>query len=250
MVHELYEKGSSLDHKELRKKFPDSLFELFKIPGLGPKKVKKLYSELEIKSVGELEYACKENRLLDLEGFGVKSQEKILQGIMHHKKAAGHYLIDFADSEAGKVLQYIKKQPGVVKAEIAGSIRRRKEVIKDIDVLVTAKNPKKIHDAFAGYPGVEHVVAHGDTKSSVTLKSGINCDLRTVSEKEYPCALYYFTGSKEHNVAVRTLAKKKGYKINEYGLFKGTRLIPCRDEAQIFKTFGMHPVPPEVRENA
>lgn len=249
VIHDLCEKGKSKDYESLRKGFPDSLFELFRIPGLGPKRIKVLYEKLHIKSVGELEYACKENRLLKLDGFGAKSQEKILQGIQQLKKAHGHYLIDFATHESQKLFDYLKKQKGVLRIEVAGSIRRCKEVVKDIDILVAAKNPADIHNAFVKYPQVESVIAHGDTKSSITLKSGMNSDLRTVTEEEFPYALYYFTGSKEHNVAVRTIAKKKGIKINEYGLFKGTRRIPCKDEADIFKSVGLHYIPPEVREN-
>lgn len=249
IVRELFEKGKSRDFEALKRGFPATLFELFRIPGLGAKRIKVLYEKLGVKSVGELEYACQENRLLDLEGFGEKSQENILQGIRHFKKAAGHYRLDTAWAEAGKVLGHLKKQPGVLLAQIAGSLRRMKEIVKDIDLLVCAKKPAAVHKAFVGYRDVESVAAHGDTKSSILLKSGIQCDLRTVAEKEFPFALYYFTGSKEHNVAVRTIAKKKGYKINEYGLFKGSRFIACKDEEEIFKRLGLHYVPPELREN-
>ena len=247
-VHELFQKGKLKYYEELRKSFPKGILNLLEIPGLGPKRVKVLYDKLKIKSVEELEKACGENELLKLEGFGEKSQENILQGIQQRKKSAGHFLISTAQREARQFVAYLKKQKGLEKTEVAGSIRRRKEVVKDIDILVTAKEAEKIHDAFVKYPQVENVVAHGYTKSSVTLKSGINCDLRTVSAKEFPFALYYFTGSKEHNVAVRTIAKKAGYKINEYGLFKGKRFIPCKDEAEIFEKFGFRYIPPELRE--
>lgn len=249
IIHDLYEKRKSADYEKLRKGFPDSLFELFRIPGLGAKRIKVLYEKLHIKSVGELEYACKENRLLDLDGFGAKSQENILGGIGLVKKSQGHFLIDFAFAESQKLVQYLKKQKGIHKIEVAGSLRRRKEIIKDIDILVSAKDASAIHNAFIHYPEVQSVVAHGDTKSSVVLKSGINCDLRTVTESEFPYALYYFTGSKEHNVAVRTIAKKKNIKINEYGLFKGSQKIACKDEAEIFEKVGLHYIPPEAREN-
>jgi len=244
IIHELYKKGKSKDHLDLRKGFPDSLFELFKIQGLGAKRIKILFKKLGIKSVGELEYACKENRLLDLDGFGIKSQENVLKGIEQLKKSAGHYLISTAKANAELFLKYLKKQKGILKIEIAGSIRRHKEVIKDIDILISAKNTKRIHEAFVKYSQVDSVIAHGETKSSVALKSGMNCDLRTVSLEEYPAALYYFTGSKEHNVAVRTLAKRKGFKINEYGVFKGKKRIPCRE------TIGLRYIPPEARENS
>ncbi len=248
-IHELVEKGKLKYYEDLRKSFPAGVLELLQIQGLGPKRVKVLYDKLGIKSIAQLEKACQENRLLKLEGFGEKTEENILHNIQHLKKSAGHFLISFAKQEAERLAAYLKKQKGIEKIEVAGSIRRHKEIVKDADILVTAKESAKIHNAFVKYPDVESVIAHGDTKSSITLKSGINCDLRTVSEKEFPFALYYFTGSKEHNVRVRTIAKKAGYKINEYGLFKGNRFIPCEDESAIFKKFGFHYIPPELRED-
>ena len=249
IVRELFAKGKSADYEELKKGFPDSLFELFKIRGLGAKRIKALYEKLGIKSAGELEYACRENRLLKLEGFGPKSQEKILAAIENMKKTDGRHLVHFAAEESARLVAYLKKQKGIKRIEIAGSLRRRKEIIGDIDILVSAEKPVKVHDAFVKYPSVREIVARGETKSSVTIKRGLHCDLRTVTDKEFPYALYYFTGSKEHNVAVRTIAKKKNIKVNEYGLFKGNRLIPCRDEDEIFKAVGLRPIPPELREN-
>ena len=248
-IRELYKKGKSKYYEELKQSFPKGILDLLEIPGLGPKRVKILYDKLKIKSAAELEKACRENQLLNLEGFGKKSQENILQGIQQRKKSAGHFVISFAKKEARKIADYLKKQKGVEKVEIAGSIRRHKEIVRDIDILVTAKEPGKIHEALQNYPEVEKVIAKGETKSSVILKSGFNCDLRTVASKEFPFALYYFTGSKEHNVELRTAAKRAGYKINEYGLFKGSRFIPCKDEAEIFDKMGFHYIPPELREN-
>lgn len=249
VVHELYEKGKSKDHQELRKGFPDSLFELFRVQGLGPKKIKVLYDKLHVSSLGELEYACKENRLLKLEGFGEKTQENILKGIEYLKKASGKSHLDIARAESEKLLAYLKKQKGILKLEIAGSLRRSREIIGDIDLLVASKNPKSVHDAFIKYPESERVLGHGETKSSLALKSGMNCDLRTVTEEEFPFALQYFTGSKEHNVVVRSLAQEKGLKLNEYGLFKGKKAIPCKSEEELYGKLGLHMMPPEVREN-
>lgn len=247
-IHELAEKGRLKYYEELKKSFPQGIFELLRIQGLGPKRVKILSGQLGIKSVAELEKACREDRLLQEEGFGEKTQENLLRGIQHLKKSAGHFLISTALHQGRAFVEYLKKKGGIQKIEVAGSVRRHKEIVKDIDLLVTAKKPERVHEAFTRYPEVEAVLAHGETKSSVTLKSGLNCDLRTVSEKEFPFALYYFTGSKEHNVALRTLAKKAGYKINEYGLFKGNRFLPCRGEEDIFKRFDFHYIPPELRE--
>ncbi len=249
IISELFVHGHSKDYSDLRKGFPDTFFELFRIPGLGGKRIKILYKKFKIKSVAELEKLCKGDKLLDVDGFGRKSQDKILHGIELLHKAKGQFRVDVASAEAEKLLAHLKKEKGIQKIEIAGSLRRHKEIVKDIDILVSAKEPDKIHGAFVKYPSAESVIAHGDTKSSITLQSGINCDLRTVEEKQFPYALLYFTGSKEHNVAIRSLAKKKNIKINEYGLFRGTRNMACRDEAEIFKKLGLHYVPPEAREN-
>lgn len=249
IVRDLWENGKSTEFDDLKSEFPETLFELFNVPGLGAKRVKVLYEKLGIESLGELEYACTENRLVDLDGFGVKSQEKVLKGIEHLKKTAGYYLINVAKFHAKRLTEYLKKQKGITKIEIAGSIRRHKEIIRDIDILVSAKDPQKIHDAFVKYKEVESVVGHGETKSSVTLKAGMNCDLRTVKESEFPFALQYFTGSKEHNVELRSYAKRKGYKINEYELTKDGKRIACKSEEEIYKKLGLHYVPPEAREN-
>ncbi len=248
VLRDLYETGHSPDHEDLRKGIPATLFELFRIPGLGAKRVKVLYEKLKIKSLEDLKKACETKKLETLDGFGAKIQEKILQGIANLSKASGQFLLAEAREAALKVVEHLKKVKGITKIEIAGSLRRFKEVVKDIDVLVSAKDPVKVHDALLSFPGARQV-AHGDTKSSITLASGINCDLRTVTEKEFPYALYYFTGSKEHNVATRTLAKKKNIKINEYGLYRGNRLIACESESDIFKALGLRYVPPEAREN-
>ncbi|MDP3921637.1 MAG: DNA polymerase/3'-5' exonuclease PolX [Candidatus Omnitrophota bacterium] len=249
VIRDLVKTGKSQEHIALKKQFPAGLLDLTRIQGLGAKRIKGLYDKLDIKSVGELEYACKENRLVDLDGFGEKSQRNILASIEHFKKSRGHFLLPLVREEAAAFCDYLKKKKGCDKIEIAGSLRRHKEIVKDIDILVSTKTPEAIHNAFAKYPEVESVLAHGDTKSSVILKSGVQCDLRTVSAVEFPYALYYFTGSKEHNVAVRTIAKRRGIKINEYGLFRGKKLIPCKSEEDIFKTLGFNYIPPELREN-
>lgn len=249
IIHELFSSGKCREFNILKKGIPESLLDLFNVRGLGAKKIKILYEKLGVKSVGELEYACHENRLRDLKGFGQKTQDNILKNIESRRKSAGQFLIHTAQEESERVKDYLKKQKGILEIEIAGSIRRRKEVVRDIDVLVAAKNPSAIHKALITCPYVKSVIANGETKSSVLLNSGMQCDLRTVTEEEFPAALYYFTGSKEHNVAVRTIAKKKNIKVNEYGLFKGARRFPVHSEADIFKTLGLHYVPPEMREN-
>ena len=189
-IRELNEKGKLKYYDELRKSFPPGFLELLTLPGLGPKRARILFEKLQIKSITELETACRQDRLLKVEGFGKKTQENFCQAIERLRKSAGHFVISFAKKEAVKIADYLKKQKGAEKVEIAGSIRRHKEIVKDIDILVTAKEPGKIHEALQNYPEVEKVIASGETKTSVALKSGFNCDLRTVAPKEFPFALY------------------------------------------------------------
>ena len=250
IITELVKTGQSRYHRELKKSLPLGVLDMLGIPGLGPKRAKILYEKLKIKSISELESACQENRLLKLEGFGEKSQSKILEAIKHRKKTEGYFLISQAVSESEKFVKFLKKSKDIIRIEVAGSLRRHKEIVHDIDILISAKKSKPIHEAFTKYPLVDQVLAKGETKSSVILKSGIQVDLRTVTDPEFPYALYHFTGSKEHNVATRTFAKRMGLKISEYGIFKGKRLVPCKDETDIFKILGLHYIPPELRENS
>ncbi|OGX05299.1 MAG: histidinol-phosphatase [Omnitrophica bacterium RIFCSPLOWO2_12_FULL_50_11] len=249
MITDLVQKGKSEYHQDLKRSVPEGILELLEIQGLGPRRTKMLYEELGIKNVAELEYACQENRLVKLDGFGEKSQAKILEAIKHRNKTKGYFLISQAVSDSAQFVKYLKERNEVVRIEVGGSIRRHNEIVHDIDILVSTKKPQSIHEAFTSYPEVDRVLANGETKSSVILKSGIQVDLRTVTDKEFPYALYYFTGGKEHNVATRLIAKKKGFKISEYGIFKGKRLIPCRDESDVFKTLELRYIPPELREN-
>lgn len=249
-IAELVKTGHLKYYEELKSTLPSGITNLLAIPGLGPKKVKKICDALGISTVGELEYACNENRLVDLEGFGVRSQEKILEGIAYIKKSQGQFHIDFALQNAGVLLEKIKGFKGVARAEIAGSLRRRKEVVKDIDIVAATARPGPLMEFFASLPVVDSVIAKGETKTSIRLKSGMNADLRAVSEEEFPFALMYLTGSKDHNTTMRGIAKKAGYKLNEYGLFKGERKTACRREEDIFAKLGMAYIPPEMREDA
>ncbi len=249
VIKELLETGRSKEYEELKQSFPKGFLEILRIPGVGPKRAKVLYEKLGVKSVAELQYACEENRLLTLEGFGEKSQSNILKGIEHRLKTQGYFLVSQAQFEADRLMNYLKKKAKPSQISIAGSLRRHKEIVHDADILVSAKNQKLVHDTFAQYPEVEQVTQKGDTKSSVVLKSGLQVDLRSVSAKEFPYALQYFTGSKEHNVVLRSLAKRKGYKINEYGLFKGKKFIACQNEAEIYEKLGLIYIEPELREN-
>ncbi|KXG74678.1 DNA polymerase/3'-5' exonuclease PolX [Thermotalea metallivorans] len=250
-IQELMTSGKSTYYEELKKQIPPGLFEILKIPGLGPKKVKQLYDVLHIQTVGELEYACLENRLIDLKGFGMKTQEKILKGIENLNKYRGKFLISEAMYYGKAVEDQLKIHPKVIECSMAGSIRRKKEIIKDIDILVSAKDGDRseIMDAFASLDTVEEILVKGETKSSVKLFSGIQVDLRIVKEEEFPYALHHFTGSKEHNAAMGQRAKAMGFKINEYGLFQGEKKLICKSEEELFHTLGLQFIPPELRED-
>ena len=250
-VTELIETGEMTYYKELKKVFPESIFDLFKVPGLGPKKVKVLYEELEIETLGELEYACLENRLLDLKGFGKTTQEKILRGIENLKKYRGKYLISTGMMILEELQEYFEKENKILRFSEAGSLRRRKEVIKDVDVLVAVKEENRlaVGDYFAAFERVETIIAKGETKVSVRLDMGMNVDLRLVTEEEFPYALHHFTGSKDHNTKMRQIAKKKGLKMNEYGIFQGDQRIPAKTEADVFKVLDLAMISPELRED-
>ncbi len=248
-LKELVLTGSLDYYEELKESIPESLLELLKIPGLGPRKVKALYDTLGITSLGELEYACRENRLVNLKGFGAKTQDNIMKGIEFIRRYQGQHYFSEAREVATGLLEEIKKFPALDRVSLAGSIRRCKELVKDIDLVASTSSPQQLVQYFTEIPTVSEVLAQGDTKVSVRLQEGINADLRVVQEKEFPCALHHFTGSKEHNTALRHHAKTMGLKINEYGLFRGEERMDCRSEEGLFQTLGLPYIPPELREN-
>lgn len=248
-ITELVTTGRLKYYEELKQSVPAGLVEMLKIPGLGPKKIKVLYDKLGITTIGELEYACIENRLLGLPGFGEKTQRKVLEGIQFIKQFSGHHLYFEAYEEAVRFKEYLESTGLVIRCEIAGSLRRKKEIVKDIDILATSDYPQELMECFVNYEDIKDVVAKGDTKTSVILNSGINADLRVVKDEEFPYALHHFTGSKEHNTAMRHRAKAMGIKMNEYGLFKDDILIRCASEEEIFEKLNLCYIPPELREN-
>jgi len=249
-ITELVTTGKLGYYDELRASVPDGLLEMTGIPGMGPKKIRAVQEKLGVSTVGELEYACKENRLAVLDGFGAKSQQKVLEGIELLKRHHEKHLCSTAMDEAARLVAALESLGPklITRLSIAGSLRRRKEVIKDIDIVAGSSKPAKVMDFFTALDGVEDIIAKGKTKSSVRLASGISSDLRLVPDAQFPYALLYLTGSKEHNIALRTRAKTKIFKINEYGLFRGTRKIACKDEAAIYKKLGLAYIPPELRE--
>jgi DNA polymerase (family 10) len=248
-IGELVTTGKLIYYESLKESIPQGLIDMLKISGLGPKKVRAVYEKLGITTIGELKYACMENRLTKLTGFGEKTQQKILEGIENLNKYAGKFLYPPAFRLASELLKSLRQSSHVIRCSECGSLRRKKEVIKDIDILVSCNDSSQIMDIFTKHPLVETITSKGDTKSSVILNEGISADLRVVTDKEYPYALHHFTGSKEHNTALRHLAKQMDIKMNEYGLFKDDLLIECSTEEDIFKVFGLTYIPPELREN-
>ncbi|HCA81185.1 MAG TPA: DNA polymerase III, partial [Bacteroidetes bacterium] len=219
LIAELVQTGKCKEYEEIKSSLPDGLLQMIRIPGLGPKRVKMLYDKLKIQSIEGLQKACSEHRLADLEGFGEKTEENILKGIQLLASVSDKHLYPQAKKEAEPIVEALRRLKGVKRCEVAGSLRRRKEIIGDIDILAIAaeKDRAKISEAFVTLPSVQRVIGRGDTKSSVLLGSGIQCDLRVVSGEEYPFALNYFTGSKEHNVEMRSRANSLGLSLNEYG---------------------------------
>ena len=248
-IQTLARTGELKMYDDLRAATPPGLFEMLKIPGLGPKRIKYLYDNLGIISIAELEYACIENKLLNLPNFGEKTQKKILRGIELINKYKERFLYAEIIGEAEELLEKISSYKYVKRSSLGGSIRRKRETVKDIDIVASTDHPEEVMEYFTSLKEADEVIAKGDTKSSIRLKSGINADIRTVSDVQFPYALHHFTGSKEHNTAMRSIAKKMGIKMNEYGLFSADKLIECNNEEDIFAVFGLDYIEPELREN-
>lgn len=237
--------------EELRSKVPPGLLQWLRIPGLGPKKARAIHRALEISSLGELEYACQENRLRDLDGFGQTSQDNILAGIDRLRRHAGRFLQPVVQAEARRLLELVRPLPGVIRAQVAGSVRRKKETSRDIDIVVASSDPEPVMEAFSGSDQVEQVTGRGPTKCSVVLKSGPSADLRVVEDAAFPYTVMYFTGSKNHNIALRSRARAAGLRLNEYGLVpeSGGESLACPDEAAIYARLDLPYIEPELRED-
>jgi len=255
-VTELVTTGHLKYYDELKASIPAGMVALLEIQGLGPKKVKAMHDKLGIDSIEKLELACKAGQVAELDGFGEKTQAKILEGIEFRRKYATRHRLVEAIYASEPILDNLRQHPDVIRCSTAGSLRRFKEVIGDVDFLVSSRKPLEIIDYFTKLPGVINVLAKGDTKSSVILEGGIQADLRVVTDAEYPFALAYFTGSKEHNIVMRQRAIQRGLRLNEYGLFRSkeeTRdpklLVPCHTEEEIFKTLDLPYIEPELRED-
>jgi DNA polymerase (family 10) len=257
-IEEYIKTGKIKEYEKLKKKLPIDFTEMTRVEGLGVRKAKILYQELGIKSVKELEKAAKAHKIAPLFGFGEKTEKNILQGIEFLKVDKGRVLLGFIMPTIKEIISKLKSLKEVKQISIAGSARRMKETIGDVDILVASRPERrgspqeaadKIINFFVKLPGVEKVWAKGPTKSSVHLKQGFDVDLRVVKEKSFGSALQYFTGSKEHNIATRKLAISKGLKLNEYGVFNGEKQIAGKTEEDVYKAIGLLYIEPEMREN-
>ncbi len=253
-IIELVLTGHCAEHEKMKKGFPAGLLEILSLRGLGPKKVKLFYSKLGIKTVKDLKKAAEQHKLQELERMGAKSESEILKAIDEHARFdSDRSLISEALQEAERIIEYMKKSKGVKRIEYAGSLRRAQDNIGDVDILVTVKDPEKSREAvidhFVSYDEVLTVIAKGDTKSSLILESGIQVDLRVIADESFGAAMHYFTGSKSHNIAIRDIAKKKGLKVSEYGVFKGEKMIAGKTEEDLFKAIGLPYIIPELRQN-
>ena len=255
-ITELVETGELKYYEELKASIPPGLLEMLEISGLGPKKIQALNKKLGIDSIEKLEEAGKAGKVAELDGFGDKTQANILEGIERKRAYASKHRLSDAWLAAEPLLENLRQHPDVTRCSTAGSLRRFKEVIGDIDLLASSKNAASVIEYFVSQPGIVKVLAQGETKASVILEGGIQCDLRVVSDAEYPYALAYFTGSKEHNIVMRQRAIQRGLRLNEYGLFKSKeetrdpeRLVRCHTEEDIFARLDLAFVPPELRED-
>jgi DNA polymerase (family 10) len=248
-IEELVTKGKSTYYESLRRTAPVDVAELSRVEGLGPKSIKRLYEELKIRNLDDLEKAAKSGKIRELRGFGAKAEEKILKGIDFARGANVRFRLGEVASPVASLLKRLTSLKEVDRAIAAGSFRRRKETVGDVDLLAVAGSAEAVMKHFVKTPGVVRTLAEGPTKSAVRFASGLQVDLRVVPKASYGAALNYFTGSKEHNVALRQLAIRHGWKLNEYGLYKGTKQIAGASEEEIYEKLGLDYIEPELREN-
>jgi len=248
-IEEYLNTGKIQYHEDYKKRYPINLEELMKIEGLGPKRLKVLYEKLKIKNVEELEEALRAHKIAILPGFGEKSEKNILEALEFAKRSKGRFLLGEILPKVKEIYEKLKNLKEVERIELVGSIRRMKETIGDVDFLVISKNPEPIMDFFVSLPGVIKVWGKGSTKASVRMKEGFDMDIRVLPKKSFGAALQYFTGSKEHNIALRKIAIEKGLKLSEYGLFRGAKIIAGESEEEIYEKLGLDWIPPELRED-
>jgi DNA polymerase (family 10) len=248
-IVELLATGELRQLRRLRRDVPPELSTLLGIPGLGPKRLRLLHERLGVRDLRDLESALERGALLEVAGFGERSVEKLRRGVEVFRRRSGRYLLADAEPWAEAIRQRLAAVPGVRRVEIAGSYRRRKETVGDLDLLCAAAAPARAAQAFVSFDAVDEVTARGPTRVAVRLRTGLAVDLRLIAPRSFGAALLYFTGSKEHNVALRGLARERGLKINEYGVYRGARRIAGRTEEEIYELLGAAWIPPELREN-
>ena len=248
-IEEYLKTGKIKTYQRLKKKTPINLEEISAIEGMGPRKAKILYQKLNIRNLKNLEKAAKAHKIAPLFGFGEKTEKNILEGIKFLKRSKGRFLLGEILPKTKEVQEKLEDLKEVIRVSPAGSVRRMKETIRDIDFLVISKIPAKVMDFFVSLPGVVKIWSKGQTKSSVRTQEGFDMDIRVVPKQSYGSALQYFTGSKEHNIVTRRIAIDKGLKLNEYGVFRGKRMVAGKTEEEVYKILGMQWVPPEIREN-
>ncbi|HLY97282.1 MAG TPA: helix-hairpin-helix domain-containing protein, partial [Sideroxyarcus sp.] len=248
-VNEIVSSGHCSLLDRLRRKTPPAVTELLKIPGLGPKRVKALYHDLDVQTVEQLHRAARDGRIRALSGFGEKTEQNILQALEAHASQSQRFKLATAAQYAGALQTFLQGIPGVQQVIVAGSFRRMRETVGDLDILVTAAADSPVMQRFAAYDEVAEVLSAGETRASILLKCGLQVDLRVVAQQSYGAALHYFTGSKAHNIAVRRIAQRLGLKINEYGVFRGTRRIAGDSEESVYRAVGLPYIPPELRED-
>ncbi|MFH1714199.1 MAG: DNA polymerase/3'-5' exonuclease PolX [Candidatus Nealsonbacteria bacterium] len=248
-IEEYLKKGKIQYYERFKKRLPLNLEELNRVEGMGPKRAKLLYSKLGVRDLKTLEKAAKSHKIASLDGFGEKTEKNIIEAINFLKRSKGRFLLGEILPSVKEIQEKLESQKEIEQISPAGSVRRKKETIGDVDILVATKNPKKIADFFVSLPGIVKIWGKGQTKSSIRMKEGFDVDLRVLRKKSYGSALQYFTGSKEHNIALRRIAIQKGLKLSEYGLFKGRDMIAGWSEEGVYKALGLLWIEPELREN-
>ena len=248
-IREIVETGKSAFLERLQKQVPPAVTELLRIPGLGPKRVRRLYEDLDVQSLEQLLRAAHDGRIRELPGFGEKTESRIVEAAQAQLSKARRFKLAVAAQYAEPLVAYLRGTPGVGQVVIAGSFRRMRETVGDLDILVTAQSSGKVMERFVQYEDVREILSQGDTRGSVVLKCGLQVDIRVVAPASFGAALHYFTGSKAHNIAIRRLAQEKGLKVNEYGVYRGARRIAGETEQSVYASVGLPYIEPELRED-
>ena len=248
-IHEILETGAARALTKLQQRIPPSVTEILKLPNLGPKRVRILYHDLKITNLQELAKAARQGRIRTLEGFGEKIEKAVLDAVEARAQEEKRFKIDEASRYVDSLMDYLKKVPGVKDVVAAGSYRRARETVGDLDILITARKTSPLMERFVEYDEVAEVLAKGTTRSSVVLRCGLQVDVRRVEQASFGAALQYFTGSKDHNIAIRRLGQQRGLKINEYGVFRFEKRVAGRTEESVYQALDLPLIPPELREN-